>query len=719
MAPEQVEGRIDDIDGRSDIFSFGATVYEMLTGKKAFEGKSAASVMSKIMQVDPPAISSLDPPGKSLPPALDRVVKKCLAKEQDDRWQSARDLHDNLEWIKDAASQIGMPDSLEAKSATPAWKLALPWAVAAILSIAVGFAVWMLRTPAPQPSVARLQIGLPATQPLGDLTRPAIAVSPDATRIAYVARDGATKRLFIRELDTGETRALPGTEGAGQPFFSPDGLWLGFYSDDAKLKKVAIAGGLPIVLCIVNPDLRGATWTDQGTIIFNSVSGPSVEGLNKVSASGGNPEPLTAIDSVAGEIRHVWPQLLPGGTAILFTIQAAGADGSSETRRIAVQNLQTGKRTILINGGTYGRYLNSGHLVYFHDDSLMAAPFDLRQLEISGDSVPVLTGITAYTPDGGPQISISEDGFLAYIPGESYAPEGTLVWVDRQGVSQPVGVPSRPYSFPRLSPDNRSIALGIDNAIWVYSIQQRSFSRLTFGDTREATSDSALPVWSPDGKKLVFGRAGDGTPNNPFWKAADGSGTEERLARSDILQSPRSWSPDGNTIASRSTAPDTGLDIWLLPLAGDRKLIPFLRTRFNESAPQFSPDGKWMVYISDVSGRTEIYVQPFPGGPGKWQVSNDGGGAPVWARNGELFYYNGKEMKVVQTKTSPTFSASTPEVLFEGEYVEVGAGRPNYDVTSDGQRFIMVQDNQQSTAATQINVVLNWFEELKQKVPVK
>jgi Tol biopolymer transport system component len=328
----------------------------------------------------------------------------------------------------------------------------------------------------------------------------------------------------------------------------------------------------------------------------------------------------------------------------------------------------------------------------------------------------------------GAHFSISDQGSLVYVPGAAGGDESTLVWVDRKGAEQPLAAPPRPYNVPRLSPDGRLLAVATLTLpeIWLYDIPRGTLSRLTF-------EGGQRPLWSPDGKRIAFRSARAGKPPNLFWKPADGSGAEERLTTSDHLQTLHSWSPDGQVLAFTDNAPTTGLDIWVLPLEGDpssreagsgqgRKPRPFLQTTFAESAAKFSPDGRWLAYQSDESGRNEIYVQPFPGPGGKWQISTEGGTEPWWARNGEIFYRNGNQLMVVETRTQPgsqpIFSAGTPRKLFEGPYVTTGIAITNYDVTADGQRFLMIKPvAQQGAAATQIHVVLNWFEELKRRVP--
>ena len=535
-----------------------------------------------------------------------------------------------------------------------------------------------------------------------------MALSPDGTHLAYVVSRGGSVQLYLRAMDQLETSAIPGTERGVNPFFSPDGQWVGFFAD-GKLKKVSISGGAPMILCDA-PQPRGASWGPNDTIVFAPTSS---SGLSQVSAAGGTPQLLTTLDSQEGERSHRWPQLLPDGKAVLFTVATSG--GTFDEGRILVQLLETGERRVLIQGGTYPHYLPTGHLVYAQAGTLLAVPFDPSRLEVTGAAVPLVEGVMQ-SARGAAQVSFSSVGSLVYLPGGIGEAERTLVWVDRKGGAQPLAAPPRPYLNPHLSPDGRQLAVEIAAAkrdMWVYDISRETLTRLTFEGIQ-----SQVPTWTPDGKRVTFNSA-RARSFNLFWRPADGSGAEERLMTSEYNLLPSSWSPDGQMLAFSEVHPTTRLDIWVLPLEGERKPRPFLITQFNESSAMFSSDGRWLAYTSDESGRFEIYVQPFPGPGRKWQISTEGGTEPVWARNGgELFYRSeiGNRMMAVDITTEPTFNAGKPRLLFEGRYdtrVTIGY-RANYDVTADGQRFVMIKGEE---GQGQINVVLNWFEELKRLVP--
>jgi Tol biopolymer transport system component len=689
MAPEQVEGRVADIDGRTDIFAFGAVVYEMTTGKKAFEGNSQASVIAKILDHDPPQ--------PIIPPSLDRLVRLCLAKEPDARWQSAGDLCRELKWIKESASKPTQ------HSPQPSRRV-LPWVAAALMSAAVGAVVWMWR-PVPTQPVSRLTISLPPGHRLAALDQPVIAIAPDGKNLVYVAIDGSSpQQLFLRPLDTLEARPIAGTEGAMSPFFSPDGGWIGFFGD-GKLKKVPVNGGSVVTLAnVLSPG--GASWSSRGTLAFQWWSA-SV--LQQLSQEGGTPQPLTQLGKE--DLFHRWPEFLPDGRAVLF----ASTPNSStwNNARIAVQPVGTGDRKHLAQGGTQPRYAATGHLLYAQGGTLMAAPFDAHRLAVRGAGVRAVEGVMQSTLSGAAQYTVSSTGTLVYLAGGLRGSESRLAWVGRNGEEQLLPADPHTYQFPRLSPDGRRVAVSIadeESHIFVYDVPRDTFTRLTF----EGNANASF-AWSPDGQRIAFRSDREGI-QNLFWQASDGSGAVERLTTGDYPHSPNSFSRDGRLLAFVEQTPETARDIWVLNLA-DRKAQPFLRTSYEETAPQFSPDGKWLAYSSDESGRREIYVQPYPPGPGgKWQISTDGGQEPVWnPEGGELFYRSLKKIMAVDIDTESGFAPGAPRLLFEGPYLPTAASFPFYDVTPDGERFLMLKPVETEASPTHINVVLNWFEELKQK----
>ena len=694
MAPEQVEGK--EVDARADIFAFGVVVYEMATGKKAFEGKSQASLIAAILERDPPPISALQP---LMPRAFDRVVKRCLAKEPDERWQSANDLANELKWIAEPGSQAGLSTASLVPVQKFLWKPLL-WAAASLGACAVvGLAVWNLKPAAPK-AVTRFTISLPPGQRVENIDK-AIAISPDGMRLVYATGPSTlTTQLYVRAMDGLEARPIPGTEGGSDPFFSPDGQWIGF-ADGGKLMKVSLNGGAPVSLADVSVgQFNGASWGSQGMIAFVPFTGVP---LQQVSDVGGNPQPLTRLEK--GEVGQGTPDFLPGGQGVLFAVTISGGP-----TKVVAQSLTTGARRDLIQSGSQPLYAPSGHLVYAQGANLMAAPFDPQRLTLTGAAVPVMGGVLL--AGRRVQYDFSSTGSLIYVPESVQAVQSKLVWVDRKGTAQPLPAPAHNYVFPKVSPDGKRVATGVEDAdsqIWLYDLSRDTLSRLTFEGGANVD-----PLWTPDGKRVVF----KGSGNRLFWQPADGSGAAEALTKSELSGNnvPGSWTPDGQVLVFMEINPNTGYDIYTLSLK-DSKPQPFVRTPSIETAPRFSPDGHFIAYASDESGRLEIYVRPYPGPGGKWQVSTEGGSEPVWNPKGrELFYRTGEKMMAVDVTAEGTFSAGKPKVLFEGSYVPTPRSFPDYDVSPDGQRFLMLKATEQAAPA-QINVVLNWFEELKQKVP--
>jgi Tol biopolymer transport system component len=689
MSPEQARGK--SVDKRTDIWAFGCVLYELLTGKQAFQGEDVTEILAAVVKTEPDwqAVPS------AVPAKVRDLLRRCLQKDKTMRLRDAGDARIEIhEALTSPAPNVPAVPTLPA---VPAWRQV---AVAGIVLLAgaaiAGVAVWKLRPGSPQP-VSRLAVPLPPGESLRMLNTQVLALSPDGSRIAYVSSRAGKQQIYLRAFDSMESKALSGTEGAESLFFSPDGKWLGF-SAGGKLMKVSMSGGAPLSICEAqNP--RGVTWGDNGTIVF--APGFGVSGLSQVSAAGGKPQAITSRDPTAEEEADRWPQLLPGGRAVLFTAWNRNLDDA----QIIVQRLDTRERRIILQGGTDPRYVPSGHLVYARAGTLMAVPFDLSRFQVTGEPIPVAEDVSLAT-EGVAQFDISRTGSLVYVPGDLQGNGRRLVWVDRKGKEQPLEAPPRNYLNPRLSPDGQRVAVTIQGAnddVWVYDIPRQTLSRLT------SQARSLNPIWTPDGKRIIY-RSNRTGILNMFWKAADGSGEEERLTVSQSNQWPSAVSPDGQALAFVSS----GRDLWILNLTGDRKSHPFQKTRINENSPSFSPDGRWLAYTSDESGLNEVYVQPFPAGGRKVQISTEGGEQARWARSGELFYRNGDKIMSIALTTQPTLVAGKPRMVFEGGY-EPGSG---YDVSQDGQRFLMLKPvESQASAPTQINVVLNWFEELKQKVP--
>src|SRR5262245_23834026 len=696
MSPEQARGKA--VDKRTDIWAFGCVVFEMLTGKRAFEGDDITETLAAVVKMEP----DWNRLPEGTPPPIYTLLRRCLRKDHRQRLQDAASLRIEIE------DTLSAPAAADSASVTgPAiWRKNLPWAVVLIAAVAVtALAMWSVTPAPPTRAVSRMAVNLPPGDQLGGggLDFPAVAVSPDGTMLAYVATRNGVRQIHVRPLDAFESRSIPGTEGALNPFFSPDGQWIGFWVG-GSLKKVHVSGGA--VLPLTNAAaVRGASWGTSAIVFTAATAGP----LQLAPETGGPARPLTRLET--GESTHRFPQFLPDGQAVLF---AAGAGVGA--LRVDVYSITTGRRRSLLAAGTSPRYVPPGYLIYATAGTLIAVSFDAKRLEVIGTSVPVVEHVLQSLANGFAHYDVSANGSLVYLSGGVQGIDRRMVWVDRNGTEQTIKAPARAYRYPRLSPDGSRVAVSTeegDSHIWVYDARRDAFTRLTFDG-----GVNLMGAWTPDGKRIAFTSTKSGA-QNPFWQPADGSGAAERLLTSELVTAPTSFSPDGKTVAFIQIGADTGYDIGVLQLS-DGSARSFVRTRFFEGGPVFSPDGRWLAYWSDETGRPEVFVQPYPGPGGKWQVSTDGGTEPVWNDNGrELFYRSGNKMMAVDVSTGNTFSAGRPRMLFESEYVPSPASLRNYDVSSDGQRFLMLKPGTETQTVTQINVVTNWTEELKRLVPTK
>jgi serine/threonine-protein kinase len=720
MSPEQVEAK--ELDARSDIFSFGSVLYEMLTGRAAFQGRSQLSVASAILEKDPEPMSTLQP---MTPPALDRTVRKCLAKDPEDRWQTARDLLLELKWIAEAGSQAGVPAPVASHRKNrerTSWILTT-FFVLTTIALAIGF---LQRAPKPAqlmpPVRLNSELGTDAT--LSDTGHGADAVlSPDGTRLVFVAASAdKMQHLYIRSLDQMQATVLSGTEGVRDPFFSPDGQWIAFFAG-GKLKKISVQGGAAVSLCDAPLD-RGGSWGDDGSIVF---AAGNREGLSKVSSAGGNPEPLTTLNQQAGEVTHRWPQVLPGSKDVVFTDSTNG--NWFDDAEIAVYSTVSGKVKTVLHGGSYARYLPSGHLVYVHNGTLFAIPFDSKRLEVTGQPAPAVEGVASSPDSGGAQFSFSDSGTFVYVAGSAVGSDVSIYWMDAAGKFTPLRETPGNYNDLAISPDGKRLAMDITNGnrndIWVYEWERDTLTRLTFkGDS------NIRPVWTPDGQRIVYDSAEKGAVGNLWWIRADGGGDAQRLTESKDVQVPWSWSPDGKVLAFFQNNPVTSWDIMTMPVEGSEKTgwkpgqpKPFVNTSAIEVYPAFSPDGRWIAYMSNESGSPEVYVRPFPGPGGRWQISTGGGTVPEWSRSGkELFFTTVNREKIMvatYTVSGESFRADKPRLWSPGQFTSRGVDL-NYALHPDGKRFAVLKAGNGETAPPPINKVsfiFNFFDELRHRVP--
>ena len=730
MAPEQLEGH--EADARSDLFALGAIVYEMVTGRKAFAGKSHASVVASILEHDPPAIASVQP---LAPAALDHIVRKCLAKNPEERWQSARDLMSELQWI-DTQPAVVRGDE-RPRRMRPSTLVATTAVVAAAAG-ALATALVMRRAAAPA-TTADATRALIATAPADRLqaqaadwttnegrpSRTAMAWSPDGRTIVFSGVQGDRQQLYVRSLDQLEAAPIAGTDNASNPFFSPDGRWIGFWSADA-LRKIPTGGGPPTTICESPGGMYGASWGSDDTIIYSR----GREGLWRVSAASGSPVRVTQPDLKKGELKHLLPEILPASRAVLFTVTHSPLPTWDDTE-VVVQSLSTGERRVLVERAADGRFVASGHLLFLRRGALMAAPFDVLRLQTTGGAIGIIGDVmqagnttNEAFDSGAGQFAASGGGSLLYLPGGiSLDPERMLVWVDRHGAPSPLPLQVRAYLAPRLSPDGGTIAVWTqgDRNVWTYNLARSTLTRVT------TEGRSSRVIWAPDGKRIAFASSLSGD-ENVYWKVADGGGTAERLTTCDCLSLPAFWTPDARMLVVVNGGGALDRHLELVSLDGDRTSRRLHQTRAPEAYPDLSPDGRWLAYVASDSGRDEVYVERFPDGGSRQQISTNGGSAPAWSRDGrELFYIitsttggqaSPTKMMAVPVTIGAALNAGTPHALFEGRYGATAIVR-GYDVARDG-RFLMVQARERPrTVASRMILVQNWFDELKRKVPVK
>ena len=695
MSPEQAKGK--PVDKRADIFAFGALLYELLTGKRAFEGETITETIAAVLKSEP----DWQTLPETTPGIIRSLLHRCLQKDPHDRLHDIADARIEMKLALEEPATVA-PTGVTGAAQPARWRQVITLSITAVLAFVTGgIAIWTLMpTSPPSPQLPkRFVITPPSTALLGSREGADLVISRDGRRIIY---RGPNRDLYLRPLDGPMATLIRGTETmtGSSSIVLPDGESVAF-ADAGKLKKVSVSGGPSTTICEVTR-VWGGSWGPGDRIVF-----ASPEGLYRVSAAGGEPEMLMALDPEKGEEEYRQPEVLPGGEAVLFTIRV------ENSFQVAVLSLETGEKKIVVEGGREAHYAPTGHLVYemAGTGTLMAVAFDLASQEIMGKPVAILEGIRQF-PDAAVDYSFSDDGTLVYIPGGSAA-KRTLVWVDRQGTERLVTKQERNFNVPRIAPDGKRLALDIleDNGernVWIYNIARGTLAPLTFGQFNGA------PVWTPDGKRLTFDSSRAGVIN-VFWMQADGTGEAEQLTANPQAQASNSWSPDGVFTYSQRKG-KAGWDIWVLPLEGEWEPREFLATQFIETAPMFSPDGGWIAFMSNRSGQPEVYVTPYPGPGGMMQISTEGGTEPHWSPDGtELFYRNQDKMMAVSIQTEPTFDAGAPEVLFERAYALGNAIMfSNYDVDAEG-RFLMIKETEQG--AGQINVVLNWFEELKRLVP--
>jgi serine/threonine-protein kinase len=725
MSPEQARGKA--VDKRADIWAFGCVLYEMLTGQAAFQGEDVTEILASVVKGG----VNLGLLPTNIHPRVCELIVRCLQKDLKRRYHDIADAKYEIEqaFVDPSGVFVQPVTTLEPRTRL---RTMLPLLAAALVLglIIAGVALWNLGKPEPK-RVMRFTYELPDGQQFSRTGTDSInlAVSPDGSHVVYGTNDG----LYLRSMDSLDARQIAGTDkDSFWPFFSPDGQWIGYVSSsDEKLKKVAISGGAPVVLCDTGGLAAHGSWDSADIILYSDSAG----GIMRVSANGGTPEALVKADiaNIAKEGFPVDPQMLPDGKALLFTNMFLP---DVANHQIMIHTVKSGQRKVVIRGGRAVKYLPTGHIVYTlpnnNINNLFAVPFDLDKLEVTGGPVSLLEGVRA--------CAISDSGTLAYVPqpavgagaGGTASSGRTLVWVDRQGKEEPLGAAPDAYSEVKISPDGSKVALTISAAgnqdIWTWDIPHKTPTKLTFDK-----AEDSFPIWTPDGKRIVFYSGRSRALGGIYWKSADGIGEEELLgSHANRLIYPYSFSRDGKNLGIHelSLSP-LGFDIGLLSMEGKREMKELLQEKHGEAEPQISPDGRYMAYQSDESGKGEIYVRSFPDvTKGKWQVSSGGGNSPRWSPNGrELFYRSVDATMAVEVETEPTFKRGNPKILFRGAHWSAAIQKITltaWDIHPDGKRFLMIKPPGSAAAAPtatvprpKINIVVNWFEELKQRVPVK
>ena len=696
MAPEQLDG--GEADGRTDIFGLGLLLYEMTTGKKAFAGKSPASLMAAILHKEPEPLSSFQP---TTPPALDRIVRTCLAKDPDDRFQTAHDVRLQLQWVAEGGSAVGLAAPVAARRKS---RERLGWALVPLAAlVAAAATVLVIRLSSEPPRIVRSAL-LPPEKSTFAFEFGPMTLSPDGRRMAFVANTSGVNRLWVQSLSEASAEPLAGTEGASNPFWSPDSRFLGFFAN-RKLKRIEASGGPPQTLADASLG-RGGSWNRDGVILFVP---NSREVVHSVSVSGGEASRVTKLDAAASEVSHRWPVFLPDGRRFLYLAQTSLPAG--EKNAIYAASLDGGERKLLLQANSNVAYTNPGHLLFYRESTLLARPFDPKSLTFEAEAFPVANDVQYFATFAQAVFSASDRGLLAYETGVGGG-RTQLTWLDRDG--RPLGTVGAPgrLTTPRISNDGKRVAVRILDPqsvgdIWVYDVERNTPTRFTFDP-----SDEFGPLWSHDDSRVVFSAARK-TPGDLYQRVSAGTAREEPLLSSDAFKMALDWSPDGRVLLLQvdDVRAPTQMDLWTYSIA-DAKATPLLQSTANEILGRFSPDGRWIAYVSNESGKEEVYVVPFPGPGGKWQISTSGGRAPVWTRGGREIVYQapGDEIMAVEVQGASTFQAGVPKALFK-THLRPPPGA-QFDVTPDGERFL-VNLKPADEISDPVTLVQNWAAERK------
>lgn len=699
MSPEQAKGR--RVDRRTDIWAFGCVLYEMLTGRGCFGGETVTDTLAAILREEPDW-SRLPP---NVPMRIRDLLRRCLTKDLKQRLQAIGE-------ARIAIDEAGnSPQSAQpATSRRSAWTLLLPWTVAALFAFAflLASAQWW-RSSHPQQAVMKFDVSLAPDQAFNFEGHAPVAISPDGLHIAYALRQGAEAQLYVRALDSLEPTPLAGTEGAFGPFFSPDGRMLAFFAK-GKLMKVPVLGGPVVQLCDTSGNPRGGTWSTNGSI-YAALTATSA--VMRIPQDGGTPQPFTSIDTAKRDRTHRWPQALPDGDHVLFTVGTMDSPEYYDDSEIDVVSASTGQRSVVLKGARMAFYVSTGQLVYARGTTLFAVPFDLKRLAVTGSATPLFQNVSGDPTDGASFFSISRAG-LIYVAGPEVNDRSLLSWVDRSGNVRDLPAPPHHYRDMRISPDGKRVAVGISEKtqdIWIYDFTSRAMNRLTF------EGQNQVPVWTADGKRIFYMTNQGSGQHLLKWISADGSSPAEGLSAVDsTIRLPMSVTPDGRYLAYTNFADGNASisTMILLSVQGEHKEQPFSQTDSNGDWPTFSPDGNWLVYAGKQGSQTEIFVQPHPPTGGRWQISTQGGTEPMWSGNGRYIFYRdlSDNLMVSRVNTTQGFHASTPETYFKGLYRASGALQ-TYAVSKDDRQVLILRATRGAEIPNHSVMILNWIEELR------
>jgi len=700
MSPEQVEGK--GVDGRSDIFSLGAVLYEMVTGKKAFEGKSQLSVASAILEKEPEAISAMKP---LTPPALDHAIRRCLAKDPDERWQTGRDLSGELKWISESGSQAGVS---AVKASNKSSRVKTLGGLAAALAIAtLVFAYLYLRGDV-SPAATRTAILPPIDKAFYQMA--GYALSPDGTRLAFTVQTVEGKvSIWVRALDSSVAQELAGTENGGIPLWSPDSQWIAFFAD-GKLRRIPASGGTAQVICDA-PGGRGGSWNVDGVIVF----APGITGtLQKVSAGGGTPTAVTKLDQSTGEQTHRWPEFLPDGKHFLYL---ARQTSEKQPSGVYVGSLDGNFRKKVMDGTSNAQYVQPGYLLFVKDETLLAQRFKLSTLSVEGDVIPLATDVLRLTGSLWDGVTASQNGKIVYSP-EGFESDVELMATDRTGNPLSTFRANGTTAWLRISPDGKKVAWAeytggkATAGVWIHDLASHLSTRLVFTDAFYSG-----PAWSPDGTQVAFASTKSG-PFNMYVKALSGGEEEKSIHTSPDDERPRSWSPDGKYLVydRRATVRRAVSEVMVLPLNGAGEPYSLLNAPYANQSGQVSPGGKWIAFSANQTGKTEIYVTTFPKAKGLWQVTTTGGTSPRWRHDGLALFYVGSDGVIKSTDVraaADSFQVSGSTDVMQRHLSPYGL-EALFDVFPDGQHF-MIGSVREGKLHSPLTLITNWTAELKRK----